>query len=115
MHVPGKLRLAERLGFRLCPATAPLFTRNRSKTCQGKPCCVQAQEAKVALEQRMLARVADSKKQSGGRAFIQANWFNRVPGAEAIKPGEGIRWRYGGKYWASRMLGFKGRDFPDIF
>lgn len=61
----------------------------------------------------MFASVAANKK--GGKSFIQPTWFHKEADGDSIKPGEGIRWRYSGTYWAARQKGFEGLSLPELF
>ena len=73
---------------------------------------MQAQEEKARLEQRGFAMVAVST--TNGKPYIPPKWFARE-GDSNVKPGQGIRWRYTGKYWAAREAGFGEVEMPDLF
>ena len=75
---------------------------------------MQADQEKEQNEQRMYALIRTAKEKSG-KAFIKPNWFEKVPKADQIKLGEGIRWRYSGKYWAARENGFADHDLTRGF
>lgn len=74
----------------------------------------QAEQEKEQNEQRMYALIRSTKEKTGN-AFIAPKWFQKVQNADQIKPGEGIRWRYGGKYWAARKNGFADYDLSEGF
>lgn len=58
-------------------------------------CVMQAAEEKVRLE--TIGQGLASKAKDNGN-MLQPRWFIADPNREAIDIGEGIRWRYNGKY-----------------
>lgn len=62
----------------------------------------------------MFARVKAAPKKNG-KPNIKPHWFVPDSNHDTTKPGEGLRWRYNGKYWAARAAGFPNEDFPNLF